>query len=52
MEAAMSTVRIPSCGVKKWKQFALFVLELHLDDAGIQLQHGRTRLSWSPEQYS
>lgn len=33
MEAAMSTVWIPSCGVKKRKQFALFVLEFHLDDA-------------------
>lgn len=48
MGAMVSTVWIPSSGVKKNKQFALFVLELHLDDAGIQPQHGKALPSWSP----
>lgn len=48
MGVVASAVWIPSNGVKKSKQFALFVLELHIEDAGIQLQHGKSLLSWSP----
>lgn len=48
MGVVASAAWIPSNGVKKSKQFLLFLLELHLEDARIQLQHGKSLLSWSP----